>query len=148
MSLQDWLNDGWVKTQKSSSREIKNLMSIANRDLNQSQLAGLSNDTRLTIAYNAALQCCAAALAASGYRVSHEAHHYRLIQSLSFTLNLDNSVIKLLDDFRKKRNISDYQRAGTVSAQEAKEMYELALQLRRQVVEWIRNNHPELAREI
>ena len=145
MSLQDWLNNNWVKQHTSSAREIKNLIGIADRDLTQSQLPGLFSDTRFTIAYNAALQCCAAALAASGYRVSREAHHYRLIQSLQFTLNEDISVIKLLDDFRRKRNISDYEISGTISEKEAVEMHELAQQLRKRVVLWLRKNHPALA---
>jgi len=144
MSLKDWLNDGWVKPHRSSAQEINNLLGIADRDIIQSKLPGLDNDTRLTIAYNAALQCCAAALAAEGYRISREAHHFRLIQSLRFTLNLDSPSIELLDNFRKKRNISDYERAGTVSEQEAAEMLELAKKLRNEVAEWLRNKHTGL----
>ncbi len=144
MSLKGWLNDGWVKPHRSSAQEINNLLGIADRDIIQSKLPGLDNDTRLTIAYNAALQCCAAALAAEGYRISREAHHFRLIQSLRFTLNLDSPSIELLDNFRKKRNISDYERAGTVSEQEAAEMLELAKKLRNAVAEWLRNKHAGL----
>ena len=144
MSLKDWLNDGWVKPHRSSAQEINNLLGIADRDIIQSNLSGLDNDTRLSIAYNAALQCCAAALAAEGYRISREAHHFRLIQSLRFTLNLGSPVIELLDNFRKKRNISDYERAGTVSEQEAAEMLELAKKLRNEVAEWLRNKHAGL----
>ena len=69
MSLKSWLNDGWVKQHTPSAHEIKNLSGIADRDLVQSLLPGLSPDTRFTIAYNAALQCCSAALAASGSSV-------------------------------------------------------------------------------
>jgi len=39
-------------------------------------------------------------------------------------------------------------RLGIVTEQEAQEMVELAKLIRQQVEEWIRNNHPELAREI
>jgi len=39
----------------------------------------------VNIAYNAALQAAAAALAAAGYRASREQHHYRVIQSLRQT---------------------------------------------------------------
>jgi hypothetical protein len=145
MSLKSWLNDGWVKQHTPSAREIKNLSGIADRDLVQSLLPGLSPDTRFTIAYNAALQCCSAALAASGYRISREAHHYRLIQSLQFTLNEDAATIRLLDDFRKKRNISDYEMAGTISEKEAAEMHALATQLRKRLGLWLKENYPGLA---
>jgi len=42
-------------------------------------------------------------------------------------------MIDTFDTFRKKRNISSYDLAGSVSDKEAKEMYELA-----------RKNHPTL----
>jgi len=144
MSLQDWLNKKWIIPHKTSPQEIWDLFRIADRDITQSQIPGLDNDTRLSIAYNAALQSCATSLAAAGYRASHEAHHYRLIQSLKYTINIDASIIRLLDDFRKKRNISDYERAGTVSLQEATEMIELASKLRKLTEQWLRKNHPEL----
>jgi len=50
----------------------------------------------------------------------------------------------LFDQFRKKRNIGGYEQAGMVSAQEAKEMADLALQLRQGVEKWLRENHPGL----
>jgi hypothetical protein len=53
-----------------------------------------------------------------------------------------------LDKFREKRNISDYERAGLVTEQEAKEMMALAKQLRHDVEQWLRTHYPELAREI
>jgi predicted DNA-binding ribbon-helix-helix protein len=53
-------------------------------------------------------------------------------------------MIDAFDTFRKKRNISSYDLAGSVSDQEAKEMYELAAALRARVERWIRRNHPTL----
>ncbi len=144
MSLQDWLNNKWIIPHRTSPQEIGDLILIADRDIIQSQIQGLDNDTRLSTAYNAALQCCAAALAATGFRASREAHHYRLVQSLKYTLNIDASIVRLLDDFRKKRNISDYERAGTVSQQEATEMIGLARNLRKLTEQLIVKSHPEL----
>ncbi len=43
----------------------------------------------------------------------------------------------------RKRNISDYERAGAVSKQEAKEMFVLAKTLRDEVEKWLRSNHPK-----
>ena len=98
----------------------------------------------MTIAYNAALQVATAALAAEGYRVARESHHYRAIQSLAFTLGCDKELIVQLDAFRKKRNISDYKCAGSVSSKEALEMMGLAERLRAKVVEWLGRVHPDL----
>jgi hypothetical protein len=147
MSLADWQKDAWLVDHKTSPREIAELLAIANRDLDECQAAGLSPDWRLAIAFNAALQTATAALAACGYRAAREGHHYRIIQSLAFTVGADASLIALFDGFRKKRNISDYERVGAVSIQEAGEMLALAKSLRQRVGEWLRNNHPELLEE-
>ena len=144
MSLKNWARNGWLTEHKTSSQEISDLLRVADRDLADCQAEGLSPDWHLNIAYNAALQLATAALAASGYRSSREAHHYRIIQSLELTIRIDKGLIQRLDQFRKKRNISDYERAGLVSEQEAGEMEILARDLRKKVGEWLKTNHPHL----
>jgi len=67
---------------------------------------------------------------------------------LAFTIKTDPATIKQLDKFREKRNISDYERAGLVTEQEAEEMIALAKQLRDDVEQWLRAHYPSLAREI
>ena len=62
-----------------------------------------------------------------------------MIQSLDFTVAPDRKVIDALDAFRKKRNTSSYDLAGSVSDKEANEMIRLATSLRRDVENWIRN---------
>ncbi len=148
MSFSLWLEKGWLKEHTPTSREIAELLAVADRSLKDCQVAGLSNAGKLDMAHNAALQSSAAALAAAGYRASREAYHYYVIQSLSFTLQLEERIIRRLHKLRRKRNISDYERPGVVTEQEAWEMVELAKQIRQQVEAWIRNNHSELAREI
>ena len=144
MSLQDWLKSRWLIEHRTSRQEISGLLSMADRDLGQCQTANLSPDWQLNIAYNAALQAATAALAAAGYRAAREALHYRVIQSLAYTIKADTSLIAQLDKFRKKRNIGSYERADVVSDQEAKEMFVLAKKLRDKVEKWLRSNHPEL----
>jgi uncharacterized protein (UPF0332 family) len=148
VSLEDWLNDKLIETLRPSAREIADLLHICDRDLEKVQIIELGPDWRLSIAHNAALQAAAAALAAAGYRARKEGQHYRVIQSLAFTIKADTTLIKQLDKFRQKRNISDYERAGLVTEQEAEEMIALAKQLRDDVEQWLRVHHPELAREI
>lgn len=144
MSLQDWLKSRWLIEHQTSRQEIADLLGVADRDLVQCRTPNLSSDWQLNIAYNAALQAATAALAAAGYRAVREAHHYRVIQSLAHTIKADPVLIAQLDKFRKKRNISDYERAGGVSDKEAKEMFVLAKNLRNEVEKWLRSNHPEL----
>jgi hypothetical protein len=148
VSLQDWLNEKLIEKHRTSAGEIANLLHICDRDLEKVQIVELGPDWRLSIAHNAALQAATAALAAAGYRARSEGQHYRLIQSLAFTVNTKPAVIKQLDKFRKKRNMSDYERAGLVTEQEAAEMIELAKQIRNAVEFWIRLNYPDLITEI
>jgi HEPN domain-containing protein len=148
VSLEDWLTDKLIETHRPSAGEIANLLHICDRDLEKCQIAELGPDWRLSIAHNAALQAATAALAATGYRARKEGHHYRVIQSLAYTIKAEPALIRQLDKFRQKRNISDYERAGLVTEQEAEEMLALAKQLRNDVEQWLRIHHPELAREI
>lgn len=144
MSLQNWLNNGWLTEHQSSSQEIAELLAVADRDLADCRTSGLSPDWQLSIAYNAALQTATAALAASGYRATRENHHYRIIQSLVYTIKADTELVALFDQFRKKRNISGYDHVGMISNQEATEMFDLARRLRRNVEEWLCANYPDL----
>ena len=122
------------------------MLAIVERDLAESQTPGLSSDWRLTIAYNAALQAAKAALAAAGYRVSagEKGHHYRLVESLRYTVAAPATDVDLLQRMKKKRHVSDYEVAGAVSEREAEEMHELAVRIRSLVRQWLRAHHPHL----
>jgi hypothetical protein len=144
MTLQNWLQNSWVVKHAATRNEIANLLGIADRDLTACQVKELPSDWRFAIAYNAALQAATAALAVAGYRANREAHHYRVIQSLEFTIAPEQNVIDTLDAFRKKRNVSSYDVAGAVSDAEASEMLSLAKRLRAAVERWMREKHPEL----
>lgn len=144
MSLQDWLRNAWLTEHETSREEIADLLSLIDRDLHDCRASGLSPDWQLSIAYNAALRVAVAGLAAEGYRTARESHHHHAIHSLGLTIGLDDKTITQLDAFRKKRNISDYERAGGTSAQEAHEMISLASKLREALAVWLRARHPKL----
>jgi len=147
VSLADWVRNGWLVEHRTSPREIADLLSLADRDLRDCTSPGLSEDWQLAIAYNAALQCATAALAACGYRAAREAHHHRTIQSLAYTMQVAPHLIRQLDGFRKKRNIGDYEHPGLVSETEVQEMLVLARTLRQKVAEWLRQNYANLLSE-
>lgn len=146
MSLSNWEQNGWLVAHETSEQEIANLLAIVRRDLEDSQRTELSADWRLNIAYNAALQAAQAALAASGYRAARSGSgHYRTIESLRHTIHLDADTVAKIDAFRKRRNLTEYDRAGATSPAEADEMRELAVDLQQRVIDWLRSNHPEQA---
>lgn len=148
MSLENWLNDKLIVRHRPSAGEVAELLHICDRDLEKAEIIELGPDWRLSIAHNAAVQGAKAALASVGYRARKEGQHYLVLQSLAFTIKTDPATIKQLDKFREKRNISDYERAGMVTEQEAEEMIALAKQLRDDVEQWLRAHYPSLAREI
>ncbi|HZL34337.1 MAG TPA: hypothetical protein VFC78_03440 [Tepidisphaeraceae bacterium] len=145
MSLQDWQTNGWLKPHVASVSEIAQLTEVVERDLRDCEAAGLSDDWRFSIAYNAALQLAHAALAAAGYETPKgESHHFRVIQSLEHTVGADRTFIQRFDLFRKKRNAGVYERAGSISRQDASAMISLAKDLQVRVLRWIAADHPQL----
>jgi len=147
-TLDVWVSSGSLQRHRTSPEEVANLLGIVARDIAESQSPGLSSDWRLTIAYNAALQAAKTALAAAGYRVSssEKGHHYRLVESLRFTVEVPGPDVELLQRMKKKRNISDYEVAGAVSEREADEMVKLAQRIDRMVREWLELNHQDLVK--
>jgi len=139
MSLQSWSQNSWLVQHNTSAEEIANLLRISDRDLSACQVKQLPADWRFAIAYNAALQAATAALAAAGYRASRDNHHYRVIQSLEFTTAPGRKLIDSFDGFRKKRNLRSYDVAGSISDNEADEMFKLAARVRAEVQKWIRS---------
>ena len=145
MSLRDWLAKRWLVTHEASQSEIADLLAVVQRDLDDAQVPRLSDDWRLGITYNAALQLATLVLAAEGYRPSRERAHERAILSLRFTIGADVAAVDLLDRVRRKRNQINYELAGSTSSAEADELLMLVTALREQVLAWLDVKHPALA---
>lgn len=123
---------------------ISRLLVGAEEDLRQCQLEGLGADWRMIIAYTVILNAATAALMAEGYRADRDQHHYRTLQSLEYTAGIEPATVRLLDGFRKKRHVSTYDRVGSVSDQEVREITQLATGLLERVMAWLVAAHPEL----
>lgn len=145
MSLSEWEKNGWLKAHRTSSKEVHNLLKVIERDLQDCQVQHVSADWRFAIAYNAALQCCTVALYCSGYKPARgQSEHYRVIQSLSLTLGNDFVEIRnYLNACRAKRNVSDYDAAGTISDSEVGELIETAVELRESLIRWLEKNYSQ-----
>lgn len=145
MTLQEWLDSGWVKGHRTSPKEVTDLLGKVDRDINESQKDVVSLDWRLAIAYNACLGCATIALRASGYRIpGGTGQHYRTIQSLRFTIRPDSAVVMSLEAISKKRAVVSYDMAGAATVAEVAEAIALAQELKAELVDWLRREHPEL----
>jgi len=151
MSLEEWLNSNILVKEKTSPAEIKLLLKITHRefnDLKKSLTAGMSVDAIFRTAYNAARQCAKTALRASGYRVpGSSGSHYWTIQTLRYTLKVDAIIVDQLEQFRKLRNIVEYEQAGIVSKVEAEKIIEIANILFEKTKSWLKEHHPDLLKD-
>jgi len=144
VSLRDWLGSRWIVQHEPDPAEVVELLGVVARDLQDAAVPRLSADWRLGIAYNAALQLATVALVAEGYRPGRERPHERAIQSLRYTVELPQPTIDLIDAVRRKRNLINYEHAGTTSDADAAEFYDVVMALRVDVVDWLRRAHPDL----
>jgi hypothetical protein len=140
VSLSDWLANCWLVAHQASIEEITDLFAVVDRDLDDAVVPRLSPDWRLGISYNAAFQLAILALAAAGYRPGRERAHERAILSLRETVSVSSATVDLLDAVRRKRNQSNYERAGTTSSAEAAELHNTVAELRGEVVRWLKKN--------
>lgn len=144
MSLNQWVDNGWLRRHKTSQEEIKNLVMIIDRDLKDAK-GGISDDWRFGIAYNAALKLCMILLYAEGFKAEKTLQHYRTIQALPLILGKErNADAVYLDSCRSKRNIVEYDYVGGVTGHDADELIEFVKELKADVLEWLNNNHPGL----
>lgn len=118
--LSEWLANRWLQPHETSALEISDLLDVVDRDLADASVVGLSADWRLSIAHNAILQLATCALAAEGYRPDRQRAHERAILSLQWTIGLEQETVAVLDAVRRKRNISNYERAGRATRTEGR----------------------------
>jgi len=145
MTLQKWFNYGWLKEHKTSREEIANLLMIVNRDLEDAAV-DISHDWQFGIAYNAALKLCTVLLYAEGFRPERNLQHYRIIEALPMILGKKRRAgASYLNTCRTKRNIIEYDYVGGVSEKDVKELIEVVRELKKDVMKWVKEKHPELA---
>lgn len=110
MTLNNLVRVGKLKPHKPSPEEILRLLNAARRNLKDAGHPDISPASRFDIAYKAAMQCALPAMMAQGFRSStnEPGHHAIVIQSLPMTLGIPSQDMLVLDQLRKKRNLSDY----------------------------------------
>jgi hypothetical protein len=145
MSLQRWVEYGWLRAEPSSREEIGDLLGLVARALKDSRVTAISDDLRFQAAFSAMLNAANTALRASGFRTRVQTgHHQKIIESLEFTLQAEPTLVQKMRVFSKKRNATSYDAAGSVSEAELVQAIELAELLKRRVTDWLQSSHPEL----
>ncbi len=148
MSLEKWAEYGWLKAEPTSGHEIRSLLAIIDRDLKDANVTVISEDRRFEAAFSAARTAANVALRASGYRTSTQpGHHIKTIESLELTIGADAKLIQRLKTLSRKRNVTSYDSAASISAQELALAIKTANELRSTVAAWLQKNYPELLKD-
>lgn len=144
MSLKQWADNGWLRSHKTSTQEINDLLKIVDRDLQDAE-GSISADWQFGIAYNAALKLCTILLYASGYKPEKALQHYRTIQALPLILGQTyKEDAKYLDTCRNKRNAAEYDYVGVACSDDVVELIEFVKELRGKIMKWLAANHPQI----
>ena len=149
MTLQKLQADGLLKPHKTSKAELDELREAVAVKLKDARSTSISDDTRFTTAYGAALLLAKMALACAGYRLDAKAggHHKTAFGTLQFTLGTPaDQLASYFDVCRRKRNTIDYDRAHVASRADADEIVQRTQELQVLVEGWIAANHPRLAK--
>jgi hypothetical protein len=109
MSLEKWVEYGWLRREATSPAEIKDLLGIVDRGLADSKVEAVSTDLRFIAAFSAALTVATTALRASGHRTATQAgQHVKTIESLERTIKASSKLMQRFKTFNNKRNKSSY----------------------------------------
>lgn len=145
MTLQNLLGTGQLKAHEATGTEIRRLIASAETAVADAKRSANSPATRFDLAYKAIMQCALAALMANGYRpsTSVSGHQQTTIQTLPKTIGLSPEKMKVLDGFRRARNLSDYE-GEPVEDAKVRECIDWADALLAEVCKWLEKNRPEL----
>jgi hypothetical protein len=146
MSLEQWLQNGWLRRDTATVAEIQQLLEVVDRDIADAQSKGLSPDGQFQHSYDAGLQLCVIPLRACGYRVPKGGGHHKFsIDSLRHTLGGKwGETADYLERCSRLRGQAIYERSGAVSRRDADELTQTVQKLRRDVVDWLNTTCPEL----
>lgn len=145
MSLENWVEYGWLRPHKTSAQEVSNLFEIVKRDLEDASKKNLSSDWRFGIAYNAGLKLCTILLYTKGYRPEKALAHYRTIQALPLILGAGKEAdANYLDRCRSVRNTVEYDQAGRTTVADVEELISFVEELEFESRQWLAKNCAEL----
>jgi len=126
--------------------EIQRLFAVAQRELADAAVVGISSDGSFEHAYAAALTLATAALRADGHRIHGPDHHRQTFDGLrSIAGEQWRDAADYFQQCRKRRNVSAYDQVGTVSTAEATDLRKSVAEFAAELRVWLKEAHPEIA---
>jgi len=144
-ALKPLVDAGWLEEQPTSAEEIRGLLGIVERRMDEVRGSLKYPDSIFGLAYDAVRSAATAVLRAHGVRVKRERFHERTFEALRRLSAPELSDrARYYDDCRRKRNTMEYDSAGDISNAEAQELANEAGRFAQAVREWLRTEHPAL----
>ncbi|OIO20775.1 hypothetical protein AUJ17_05520 [Candidatus Micrarchaeota archaeon CG1_02_47_40] len=128
MNLSDLLRENKARQIKPDLQQAQECLTAAKRDIKTAKkLLSEDCDWAFSVAYNAMLQSTRALMFAEGYAAKGDEPHKTAVEYAEVKLGakLPNET-RLFEQMRKKRHISVYEKAGSISEYEAKSAIETA----------------------
>ena len=124
MNFESLVSQGKIKPIKSSKQEIREILSLADRDLKMAEFVISQDwDWAFSISYNAALQASRGFMYARGYRASSHEAHKNTFAFMKIALGKEcEELIGFFDRMRPKRNRAIYDTVGLITETEVKEL--------------------------
>jgi hypothetical protein len=145
MDFKRWLAEEQLRTHKTNKEEIRGLLEIVQRDLNDASVPDLSIDRRFLIAYEGALTLATIPLYCVGYETYGKGHHWLTFRLLPEVMGGEYSdLAQYFDQCRTKRNVGTYDRGGQISESEVDELLSEVKAFQEAVIDWLKRNQPDL----
>jgi uncharacterized protein (UPF0332 family) len=126
--LDDLERQGYIKRLPVDRKKVLASLQLAKRDIAVAKgMLDENHDWAFSIAYNAILQAVRALMFSHGYRPSGDYQHIAVVRFAELFLPTEDVIA--FDRMRRKRHITLYDSAGTVSEQEAQNAVERAERL-------------------
>lgn len=145
VNLESWLTEKHLRPHKTTKKEIQDLLGVAQRDMSDAAVPGLSSDRRFLIAYEAALTLATIPLYCVGYETYGKGHHWLTFRVLPEVIGAEFAgLADYFDLCRTKRNVGTYDRGGQISETEVEELLEEVRVFHKAVEDWLQLNHSGL----
>lgn len=130
MSLSELSRKGLIEQFQSDAEQIRNEVEIAKSDLSSAKkMLGIEEwGWAHNAAYNAMLQAGRALMFSKGYRPRSEEHHTAVISFVQavYASKFPPEVLQAFDKARRRRNESLYDRAGSISETQGRNLVRYA----------------------
>lgn len=143
--IEEYLNKGLLKKQKSNFQAIEKLISRADKELKIAK-ANLSIDEGIayTVAYLAMLHTGRALMLLKGFRPADGYQHKTVVEFMSHFLGEEfGTIAERFDKMRRKRNIFTYEVSISISITEAENALNTAVKFVNLIKDIIKKENPQ-----